>query len=261
MLRFRIFAACLLLACLSLPSLASAAAPPPLVVFAAASLKTAVDDVAAVWRRETGQSIRIAYAGTSALARQVEQGAPADLFMSADLDWMRYLSDRGLTSASRVLLGNQLVLVAPRSSPVTLTLAENAPLAAALGNGRLAVANVRSVPAGRYAKAALESLGLWTSVAGRLAQTSNVREALRLVARGETPLGIVYATDAHAEPAVKIVDTFADATHPPIRYPVAIVHGSTNPLDSTFLDFLSSPAARRIFEREGFTVLAPSPVH
>jgi len=176
---------------LAAPSLALADDGSPLIIFAAASLKTALDEVGASWQRETGQVVRLSYAGTSSLARQIEQGAPADLFISADLDWMAYLADRKLVGESAALLGNRLVLVAPRDSGVALRLSPSAPLAAALDGGRLAVANVQSVPAGRYAKAALESLGLWASVADRLVQTGNVRAALRLVARGETPLGIV----------------------------------------------------------------------
>ena len=239
-----------------LPGTSNAAVAEPIVVFAAASLKTALDDVATRWQRETGQAVRISCAGTSALARQVEQGAPADLFISADLAWMDYLAGRGLVGHSTVLLGNRLVLAAPVDDRVAIRLARGAKLAAALGDGRLAVANVASVPAGRYAKAALESLGLWDQVAGRLVQTGDVRAALRLVARGEAPLGIVYATDARAEPRVRVVDTFAESMHPPIRYAVAPVAGRSNPGTAAFLAFLGSSTARDVFEREGFIVPA-----
>jgi len=227
----------------------------PTVVFAAASMKAALDDVASGWQRETGKVVRISYAGTPALARQIEQGAPADVFVSADRDWMDYLAQRGLVRDPRTLLANRLVLVAPAASPVALKLAPGAPLADALGDGRLAVANVDSVPAGRYAKRALDALGLWPQVARRLVQTTDVRAALRLVARGEVPLGIVYATDARAEPGVRIVDMFDPATHPAILYLAATVSESSNPDAAAFLGFLGTATARRIFEREGFTVV------
>jgi molybdate transport system substrate-binding protein len=228
----------------------------PLVVFAAASLKTALDEIGASWQRETGQVVRLSYAGTSSLARQIERGAPAELFISADLDWMDYLSERELVGKPTVLVGNRLVLVAPRDSRVALRLSPSAPLAAALDGGRLAMANAQSVPAGRYAKAALDSLDLWTSVAGHLVQTDNVRAALRLVARGEASLGIVYATDAKAEPLVRVVDTFDESLHPPIRYLAAPVGRPGTPEALAFLKYLSSPAARAVFESEGFAVLA-----
>ena len=228
----------------------------PVVVFAAASMKTALDDIAAEWQRETGRVTRLSYAGTSALARQIEQGAPADVFLSADLDWMDYLARRGMVQDPRPLLANRLVLVAPRDSRVELRLEPGAPLAAALGGGRLSVANVDSVPAGRYAKQALDHLGLWQQLAHRLVQATDVRAALRLVARGEAPLGIVYATDAHAEPKVRIVAMFDQETHPTILYMAAMVAESTNRDGSDFVAYLRSPPARKIFEREGFTVVA-----
>lgn len=233
------------------------AAPRPLVVFAAASLKTALEEVAQAFERHTGQGVSVSYAGTAALARQLEQGAPADLFLSADEDWMDYALQRGLVERESVdlLLGNRLVLVAPRDSRVALRLTPAAPLVAALGDGRLAVANVVSVPAGRYARAALDSLGLWRSVAGRLVQTDNVRAALRLVARSEVPLGIVYATDARAEPGVRVVDLFDASLHPPIRYPAALASESPHPAARRFLEWLRSPVAAAIFESQGFTVL------
>jgi molybdate transport system substrate-binding protein len=228
----------------------------PVVVFAAASLKTALDDLATEWQGETGRVARISYAGTPALARQIEQGAPADVFISADRDWMDYLARRALVREPRPLLANRLVLVAPVASTVELKLGPGAPLVAALGEGRLAVANVDSVPAGRYAKVALDSLGLWPQVAKRLVQSTDVRAALRLVARGEAPLGIVYATDAKAEPKVRIVDIFDQETHPTILYMMAAVAESSNPDGEAFLAFLRTASARRIFEREGFTVVA-----
>jgi molybdate transport system substrate-binding protein len=228
----------------------------PVIVFAAASLKTALDDIAKAWQHENGQIVRVSYAGTSALARQIEQGAPADVFISADRDWMDYLAQRGLVRSPRALLANRLVLVAPGTSAVQLQLAAGAPLAEALGEGRLAVANVDSVPAGRYAKIALDSLGLWPQVAKRLVQSTDVRAALRLVSRGEAPLGIVYATDARAEPLVRVVDIFDQVTHPTILYMAAVTSESSNPQSAAFLDFLGKGAAREVFGREGFTVIA-----
>jgi len=230
------------------------------IVFAAASLKTALDEIASAFRRETGQGVSVSYAGTGTLARQLEQGAPADLFFSADEDWMDYALRRRLVQADTVdaLLGNRLVLAAPRDSRVALRLVQGTPLAAALGQDRLAVANVASVPAGRYARAALESLGLWPSVAGRLVQTENVRAALRLVERGEAPLGIVYVTDARAEPGVRVVDVFDASLHPPIRYPVALARESVSAAARRFLAWLRSPEAAAIFEAQGFTVLPPA---
>jgi len=229
------------------------------VVFAAASLKEALDAAATAWVRQGHPRPVISYAASSALARQIEQGAPADLFVSADEDWIAWLDARGLLRAGTHtrLLGNRLVLVAPATAPgPTLRIAPGFPLAAALGEGgRLAVADVAAVPAGRYAKAALESLGAWASVAPRLAQTENVRVALTLVARGEAPLGIVYATDARAEPRVRVVDTFPAAAHPAIVYPVAITAGARSARAQPFLDFLRSPAGLSVFGSFGFQAL------
>lgn len=252
-----------LIACLLLAAPPATAAepgpPPPVIVFAASSFKTALDEVASAFEREKGQRIGVSYAGTANLVRQLEQGAPADLFFSADEDWMGYALQRKLVRADTVdvLLGNRLVLVAPRDSRVALRLIRGAPLAAALGRDRLALANVVSVPAGRYSKAALESLGLWPSVADRLVQTENVRAALRLVERGEAPLGIVYATDARAEPGVRVVDLFDPELHPPIRCPVGLTRESASPAARHFLAWLRSPDAAAIFEAQGFSVLAP----
>jgi molybdate transport system substrate-binding protein len=228
-----------------------------ITVFAAASLKNALDAVGARWQAETGKTAAIAYAGSAALAKQIEQGAPADLFISADTAWMDYLAERDLIKPEtrRDLLGNRIVLVAPEESPVAATIEPGFDLAGLLGDGRLAIADPAAVPAGRYAKAALETLGVWAAVAGRLAPTENVRVALALVARGEAPLGIVYATDAAIEPAVRVVDTFPASTHPPIVYPVALTAASSDPDAAAFLDYLQSAAARSAFEKLGFTVL------
>lgn len=230
----------------------------PLVVFAAASLQTALTAIAADWQRDTGKRVTFSFAASSALARQLDQGAPADLFASADLDWMDFAEQRRLirTGTRRTLLGNSLVLIEPASEPpAALTIAPGFPLATAIGSSRLATGNVQSVPVGRYAQAALTALGVWTEVAPRLAGADNVRAALALVARGEARFGIVYATDARTEPRVRVVGTFPGGSHPAIAYPVAVTAGSIHPDAGAFLAFLASPAAVRIFEAEGFTVL------
>lgn len=228
-----------------------------LVIFAAASLKTALDEIAASWRTESNRAPKISYAASSALAKQIEQCAPADLFISADLDWMDYLDQRKLIAAgTRVnLLGNRIALVAAKDAAANLTIASGFDLAGALGNGRLAMANVESVPAGKYGKAALEKLGVWSSVANKLAPTADVRAALVLVSRGEAPLGIVYQTDAAADPGVRIVGLFPEDTHPPIIYPAAVVASSKNADAKRFLDYLGGATAKPLFEKQGFTVL------
>lgn len=228
------------------------------IVFAAASLKESLSTVAKSYEAKTGQHVTVSFAGSSQLAKQIEAGAPADIFFSADLDWMDYLAKKGLIDPqSRVtLLGNTLVLVAPKDSTTSITIAKDFPLVAALGaDGKLAMATVASVPAGKYGKAALQSLGVWDAVAPHVAEADNVRGALAFVARGEAVLGIVYGTDAKAEPGVRVVGTFPQDSHPPIVYPVARVKASTDPHASDFLTFLASPEARTIFEGAGFTVL------
>jgi molybdate transport system substrate-binding protein len=228
----------------------------PVLVFAAASLKTVLDALVEPAHRATAMTVRVSYAATSALARQIEEGAPADLFISADVEWMDYVEARGLLGPdTRVdLLTNRLVLVAPRSEPVTLAIAPGFALAEALGGrGRLAVADPSVVPAGKYARAALTSLGVWSSVSARLAPAENVRAALLLVSRAEAPLGIVYRTDALADPDVTIVDTFPEPTHPPIVYPAALTaRASTGAV--RVLGFLRSATARAEFERQGFAM-------
>lgn len=260
---FIAFALCAALAAsiTGIPAEAAYAAETVPVVFAAASLKDALDDISAAYKQKTGKAVRISFAGSSTLARQIEQGAPADIFISADLDWMDYLSKKGMIDeASRTnLLGNHIVLVAPKSSDIHVTIRKGFDLAGALGGGKLAMADTKSVPAGRYGKASLQSLGVWKGVSGDIAQAENVRAALLLVARGEAPLGIVYATDAAAEKDVKVVGRFPDHTHPPIIYPAALVKGSRNPDARSFLAYLRSDAARKLFEKQGFSVLAASP--
>jgi molybdate transport system substrate-binding protein len=242
----------------TVPTIPAAAQNRNLLVFAAASLKNALDDIVSQWQSQTGKKVAISYAASNNLILQIEQGAPADIFISADTDWMDYGQQKKLVKPDTRsdLLGNRLVLVAPKDSPVSISIQPGFDLAAALKGGRLSMANVDAVPAGKYGKAALEKLGAWERVKNRIAQAENVRAALVLVARGEAPLGIVYETDAASEPAVKIVGRFPEDTHPPIIYPIAATTGSTSPDALAFLTFLHSPAARQAFERQGFTVLA-----
>jgi molybdate transport system substrate-binding protein len=229
------------------------------LVFAAASLKNALDDVAAQWQRESGKKVAISYAASNTLIKQIEQGAPADIFISADLDWMNYGEQKGLVKPdSRInLLGNRLVLVAPKDSAVSADIKPGFDLAALLKGGHLAMGNVDAVPAGKYGKAALEKLGAWGAVKDKIAQSESVRAALVLVSRGEAPFGVVYQTDAVADPGVKIVGTFPEDTHPPIIYPFALTKDTTNPDAQEFLNYIKSPAARPAFERQGFTILGP----
>lgn len=230
-----------------------------LTVFAAASLKNALDSVNTACEADVGEKATISYAASSALAKQIEEGAPADVFISADLAWMKYLSDKKLTRADTEvqLLGNRIVLVAPADSTAGTEIAPNFDLAALVGDGKLAMANVDSVPAGKYGKAALEKLGVWASVEGKVAQAENVRAALALVSTGEAPVGIVYQTDAAADKKVKIVGTFPEDSHPPIIYPVAQTAESKDAETPAFLKCLQSDKARGLFEEQGFTVLVP----
>ncbi len=248
------FSVLLLLCAVLAPQAPARAQSADVVVFAAASLKNAFDSIAGEFGRATGKRVAISYGASSALARQIEAGAPADLFVSADLDWMDYLAERKLIriETRRNLVGNRLVAIAPLDGAGTLDLKPGA-VAAALGPGRLAMASTTSVPAGKYAKAALEHLGLWGEVSGRLAEAENVRAALVLVARGEAPLGIVYETDSRAEPKVRVVARFPE-TSPPIVYPVALT-ASARPEAARFLEALRAPAATAILAREGFTPL------
>jgi molybdate transport system substrate-binding protein len=239
-----------------LPIGSAAAQARDVVVFAAASLKNALDDIKTQYERDTGKRVTISYAASPTLAKQIENAAPADIFISADLDWMDYLSERKLIKpASRFnLLGNSIVLIAPANSTASITIGRNFPLASLLGNGRLAMADPNSVPAGKYGKAALEKLGVWPAVADRIAPAENVRAALLLVSRGETALGIVYKTDAVADPGVKVIATFPANTHPPIIYPMALVATSTNPDAEAFATYLRSLSTARLFEKQGFIV-------
>lgn len=236
-------------------------APRNIVVFAAASLKNALDAINAQYRTETGKTAEISYAASSTLAKQIENGAPADIFISADLKWMDYLDSRKLIDhKTRVnLLGNVLVLIAPKGSTVAATIAPNFPLAKLLAGGRLAMADPAAVPAGIYGKAALTRLGVWNSVAGRVAAAENVRAALALVSRGEAPLGIVYKTDAEIDPNVKVVAVFPADSVPPIVYPMGLTAASSNPDAKSFAAYMRSPQARRIWEANRFAVLNQAP--
>jgi molybdate transport system substrate-binding protein len=228
-----------------------------LTVFAAASMKNALDDINAAFTKATGIKVVASLAASSALAKQIEQGAPADVFASADLDWMDYLEQKKLIKdGTRLnLLGNRLVLIASKDSKLgDVASGPGFDLAKLAGGGRIAVADVRAVPAGKYAKAALEKLGGWAAVETKLAPTENVRAALALVGRGEAPLGIVYETDAKIEPNVKIVGRFPEDSHPAITYPVALT-ATAKPDATKYLAFLRSSATKTIFETHGFTFL------
>jgi molybdate transport system substrate-binding protein len=227
-----------------------------LTVFAAASLKEALDEAGQQFRRANGQKVVVAYAASSALAKQIENGAPADVFISADLDWMDYVDQRKLVKpGTRVnLLRNRLVLIAPVDSKAQVEIVSGFPLVKLLGDGRLAMADPDSVPAGKYGKAALEKLGLWASVQGKVARAENVRAALNFVARGETPLGIVYQTDAYAEKKVRIAARFPQDTYPAIIYPVAVTASSKHAAAPAFVNYLKSAEARAIFEKYGFSM-------
>jgi molybdate transport system substrate-binding protein len=228
----------------------------PVTVFAAASLTDSLKQVADAYKTRTGLTVTLSFGASSTMARQIEQGAPADIFMSADTDWMDYLENKGQIAdgTRKNLLGNQLVLVAGPNARPALRIAPHFDLAGALGDGRLALADPTSVPAGKYAKAALTSLGVWDSVASKIVQAENVRVALEYVARGEAPYGIVYATDAKVAPAVQVAGIFPESTHPPIVYPVALTKTASAGARA-FLNFLNGAQARAIFEKAGFTVL------
>lgn len=244
----------LLLAACLVPSTTYAQQSGPLVL-AAASLQEAMTDAANAWTGKRHPRPVVSFAGSSALARQIEMGARADLFISADNEWMDYVAGKGLVrpQSRALLLSNRLVLIAPAASKVQMTIRPAFPLARALGNGRLAMADPDSVPAGKYGKAALMHLRVWSLVEGKLARAENVRAALTLVERGEAPLGIVYATDARASPRVRVVGTFPAKSHPPITYPIALLKSATNPEADAFRRFLLSREGKAIFARRGFS--------
>ena len=239
---------------LTLVGFATPALAEEVVVFAAASLKTALDVVAADFEAETGHNVVISYAGSNALAKQIIDGAPADIYISAAVNWMDEVEKAGLVAARHDVLGNTLVLVA-HGAAEPVQIAAGFDLAGLLGDGKLAMAMVSSVPAGQYGKAALESLGVWAAVEPAVAQSENVRAALALVSAGEAPYGIVYASDAVAEPGVSVVAQFPAGSHPEIRYPAALLTGATDAADRAFYDALRSDAADAIFVAQGFQVL------
>lgn len=242
--------------CLGL-SLPTATFAEEVVVFAAASLKTALDEVAATFTADTGDTVTISYAGSNALAKQIIEGAPADIFISAAENWMDEVETAGLITADKRadILGNSLVLVAHGKDAKPVEIVPNFDLKTLLGDEKLAMALVDSVPAGQYGKAALESLGVWSAVEASVAQADNVRATLALVAQGEAPYGIVYATDAAAETGVTVVGTFPADSHEPITYPAALLTGAADAADRAFYEALSGDAAAAIFEAQGFVVL------
>ena len=228
-----------------------------LTVFAAASMKNALDEIDAAFAAKTGIKVTASYAASSTLAKQIEQGAPADIFVSADTDWMDYaVGKKTINEPTRMnLLGNSIVLIAPKDSKIdNVTIARGFDLAKLAGDGRIATGDVKSVPVGKYAKAALEKLGAWQAAESKFAMAESVRAALTLVARGEAALGIVYSTDAKVEPGVKIIGTFPPASHPPIIYPVAAT-ATARPEAKQYLDYLRSSAAKSVLEKYGFNYL------
>ncbi|WP_283195889.1 molybdate ABC transporter substrate-binding protein [Rhizobium sp. AN80A] len=226
-------------------------------VFAAASMKNALDAANAEWAKESGKEAVVSYAASSALAKQIEGGAPADVFISADLDWMDYLAKKNLIKEDTRsnLLGNSIVLVAAKDKVKPVDIKQGFDLAGLIGDGKLAMGEVKSVPAGKYGKAALEKLGVWASVEGKVAGAESVRAALALVSRGEAPFGIVYKTDVNADPGVAVAGTFPADSHPPITYPIAILSESKNADTAAYLEFLKSEKAARFFTEQGFTIL------
>lgn len=240
-----------------LPAPRANAAAATVTVFAAASLKNSLDDVAALWKAKTGGEVKLSYAASMTLAKQIESGAPADIFFSADRDSMDYLSTRGvLAPQTRAdLLGNALVVVAPRDSLQKQLPLNKSALEQAIGTGRIAMGEPSSVPAGKYAKEAFTALGLWAVVEPHAAYAENVRGALMFVAREESPLGVVYATDAAAEQKVKVVATFPESSHPPIVYPLALTRAASGVTATKFLEFLRGGEAGRVFKKYGFVLL------
>jgi molybdate transport system substrate-binding protein len=229
---------------------------PQILVYAAASLTDALQELSTAYEKTAHVKVKSSFDSSSVLARQIEAGAPADVFLSADTKWMDYLQGRDLIQAGsrKDLLGNRLVLIAPAQSQIQLKIAPHFPLVAALGDGHLATGDPDSVPAGRYARSALTQLGVWDEVAPRLARAENVRVALLYVTRGEAPLGIVYASDALIDKGVRVVDTFPEDTHEPIVYPIALTK-SAKKQTAGFVAYLRGPQARDTFVKYGFTVL------
>lgn len=228
-----------------------------LLVFAAASLTNVLGELSPAFEKSAGLSVKLSFASSSVLARQIEAGGKANIFVSADQEWMDYLAARELIDkpTRRNLVGNRLALIAPADSKVALTIAPGFKLAAALGEGRLSTGDPDTVPAGRYARSALVSLGVWDEVADKLVRAENVRAAMTYVARGEAPLGIVYSTDAQNDPKVRVVATFPDSSHAPITYPAAAT-AKAGPQAAAFLDYLSSAPATLVWKKHGFLELS-----
>jgi molybdate transport system substrate-binding protein len=256
MKKFRCIGLILWLSLLSLPSFAADVDKPPITVFAAASLTNVLQELGDGFTKETSIPVRFSFAASSALARQIENGSPADIFFSADLEWMDYLQTRNLIQSDtrRDVLGNRLVLIAPADSKIKLTIEPHFPLLAALGKGRLATGDPDSVPVGRYAREALTTLGVWEGVADRVVRADSVRSALAFVDRGEAPLGIVYETDALIDKHVRVVDVFPADSHLPIIYPIALTH-TANADAARFAAYIRGPAGNVAFKAYGFTPL------
>ena len=251
--RRKLLAALALSCALFVPAQAADQQKQELLVFAAASLTNVLDEIGKAYTQQTQQPVKFSYAASSALARQLEAGASADVFFCADLEWMDYVQARNLIDRStrRNVLGNRLVLVAPADSRIELKITPGFKLAEALGTGRLSTGDPESVPVGKYARSALTSLGVWNDVADKLVRADNVRSALAFIARGETPLGIVYETDAKVEKRVRVVDFFPADSHPPIVYPVAVT-AKARPAARQFVEFLQSAPAQEAFKKYGF---------
>ncbi len=230
--------------------------PPELLVFAAASLANVLEAIGTSYTASTGQAVQFSFASSAMIARQIENGARADVYFSADVEWMDYLEAKGLIDRAtrHNVVGNRLALIAPSASKVDLKIAPAFALLAALGDGRLSTGDPDYVPVGRYARSALTTLGVWNDVADRLVRADNVRTALAFVARGEAPLGIVYQTDALSEPQVRIVDLFPVSSHVPIFFPAAVVKGAKRGARA-FVDYLATPVARDLFAHYHFTAL------
>lgn len=238
--------------------LASPVAAEEVVVFAAASLKTALDEIATDFKTQTGNDVVVSYAGSNQLAKQIIEGAPADIFVSAAVNWMDEVQKAGdvVDGSRKDLLGNSLVLIAHGKDAAPVTIGPDFDLKGLLGEGKLAMGLVDSVPAGQYGKAALEKLGVWSAVEPSVAQADNVRAALALVATGEAPLGIVYATDAAADDSVTVVGTFPADSYPAIIYPSALLSGAADQADKDFYAALQSDAAKAAFTKQGFVILS-----
>jgi molybdate transport system substrate-binding protein len=235
---------------------AEEARKPGLLVFAAASLSNVLGEISPAWEKSSGVPAKLSFAASSVLARQIEAGARADVFISADQEWMDYLQSRNLIdkTSRRNLVGNRLVLIAPADSKLELKIASGFNLAEALGNGRLAAGDPHTVPAGRYARSALTSLGVWDEIADRLVRADNVRGAMLFASRGEVPLGIVYATDAAVDSKVRVIDMFPASTHAPITYPAAAVRGAGSEA-AAFVAYLGGDEARAAWRKFGFVEL------